>query len=148
MQIAVFTIPINDDGSALEACNKLLRTVKLLNMERQFIANGADSSWSILVEYLPHARSEAGKRKAKVDYRELLNDVDFQLFSRLRTARKRLAQRDGVPVYAVFTNEQLAAIAVKNMTTVAELQQLEGVSENRAAKYAEILEEISQPSSP
>jgi hypothetical protein len=53
----------------------------------------------------PHV---AGSKRAKVDYRELLSAGDFVLFAKLRILRKGMAEREAVPAYALFTNEQLA----------------------------------------
>jgi hypothetical protein len=45
-----------------------------------------------------------------VDYKEVLNEADFAVFSRLRDLRKVIAEKEAVPAYAIFTNEQLAAM--------------------------------------
>ena len=44
----------------------------------------------------------------EVDYREVLKPEEFEMFSRLREWRKALAEKEGVPVYTLLTNEQLA----------------------------------------
>ena len=49
--------------------------------------------------------------KQRVDYKEVLSPADFALFAKLRDWRKATAEQEGIPVYAVLTNEQLAAIA-------------------------------------
>jgi hypothetical protein len=45
-----------------------------------------------------------------VDYKEVMNEADFAVFSRLRDLRKVIAEKEAVPAYAIFTNEQLAAM--------------------------------------
>ena len=70
-----------------------------------------------------------------MDYKEVLNPADFALFAKLRDWRKATAEGEGVPVYSVFTNEQLAGIAVKRPDTVAGLREVEGVGEAKAKKY-------------
>ena len=71
------------------------------------------SRWAILrmtyvVGEVP--ASKAKKAPPRVDYREILRDAEFAVFPKLRALCKALAERDGVPPHAVFTNEQLAAI--------------------------------------
>ena len=39
----------------------------------------------------------------------MLKPEEFEVFSRLREWRKAAAEKEGVPVYTVLTNEQLAA---------------------------------------
>jgi hypothetical protein len=56
----------------------------------------------------------------KVDYREVLSAQDFAVFSKLREVRKGLAEKEGVPPYTIFTNEQLAAVVRQKVTTKAE----------------------------
>jgi hypothetical protein len=41
-----------------------------------------------------------------VDYREVLKPEEFEVFSRLREWRKAVAEKEGIPVYAVLTNGQ------------------------------------------
>lgn len=141
MQLKQFFLAIDDD-TALEECNRFLRSVRLLEIDRQFVAGNPMSGWSILVHYLPDASAQEKMKKTKIDYREILDKADFELFSRLRKERKLLAERDGVPVYAVFTNEQLAEIARSKISTPAKLAQLEGVGEGKLAKYSTILEVV------
>jgi DNA helicase-2/ATP-dependent DNA helicase PcrA len=40
-----------------------------------------------------------------------------------------------VPVYAVLTNEQLAAVATKRPASAAALREVEGIGEAKAGKY-------------
>lgn len=44
----------------------------------------------------------------------------LRVVRKLRGWRKAAAEREGVPVYAVLTNEQLAAIATKRPATLAQ----------------------------
>jgi superfamily II DNA helicase RecQ len=49
-----------------------------------------------------------GGKLPKVDYKEVLKPEEFEVFSRLRDWRKAVAEKEGVPVYVVLSNEQLA----------------------------------------
>lgn len=70
-----------------------------------------------------------------VDYKEVLSPEDFVTFARLRDIRKELAKTEQVPAYAIFTNEQLAAIAKALPVSASALSQIGGVGENRVEKY-------------
>jgi superfamily II DNA helicase RecQ len=62
-----------------------------------------------LVEFLDSSEKNSGETiKSKVDYKDILTPEEFTLFSKLREVRKKLAEENGLPVYAVCTNEQLA----------------------------------------
>ena len=52
----------------------------------------------------------------------MLKPEEFEVFSRLRDWRKGVAEKEGVPVYVVFTNEQLAEMVKKKVGTKAALE--------------------------
>ena len=72
-----------------------------------------------------------------IDYRERLSPEAFKVYSRLRDVRKRIAETEGVPVYTVFTNAQLAAISEKPVNTPEELESIDGVGKQRVERYGE-----------
>jgi superfamily II DNA helicase RecQ len=77
-----------------------------------------------------------GNPSVRVDYRELLSAEEFATFSRLRTERRRIAEAEGVPVYTIFSNAQLADMVRKRVRTTAALGEIEGVGKARVDKYA------------
>mgnify|MGYP001122399968 CR=1 FL=1 len=57
--------------------------------------------------------------------------------------RKELSNKERVPAYAVFTNEQLAAMAKMRCATTADLKKIEGLGDGRVEKYGtDVLETI------
>lgn len=85
----------------------------------------------------------------KIDYREQMNAEEFAVFSRLRSERKRMAEAEGMPVYTVFSNAQLAEMVKRRVRTAAELHDIEGIGGARIGKYGErllaILAELPTP---
>ena len=59
------------------------------------------------------------------------------MFSRLRALRKERADAEGVPAYALFTNDQLAEMVQRRVTSAAALREISGVGEARVEKYGE-----------
>jgi len=53
--------------------------------------------------------------------------------------RKKIAEEEGVPVYAIFTNAQLAEIVKREMKDLSELATIEGIGKTRIEKYGERL---------
>jgi superfamily II DNA helicase RecQ len=82
------------------------------------------------------AKSASTSTGPKIDYREVLNDEQFAVFSRLRTVRKEIADGEGIPVYAIFSNAQLAEMVQRRLTTVEELAGMAGIGKARVEKYA------------
>ena len=112
MQLKLFVLPIKNLGAAEAEMNAFLRGHRVLAVKKEFVADGENSFWTFCVEYLDGVGAGAmlpGGRP-KVDYKEVLKPEEFEVFSRLRDWRKSVAEKEGVPVYAVLTNEQLAQI--------------------------------------
>jgi superfamily II DNA helicase RecQ len=137
MQLKAFMIPLHDAGAATEEVNVFLRANRILSVERHFVQDGANSVWAICVSYLGEENrpQTASAKRAKVDYREVLSEVDFATFAKLRNLRKDLADREGIPAYALFTNEHLAEMVQRRVRNITGLKEIEGVGEARAAKY-------------
>ena len=69
----------------------------------------------------------------------MLKPEEFEVFSRLRDRRKAAAENEGVQVYVVLTNEQLAQMVQKKVNSKAGLKEIEGVGDARVEKYGESL---------
>ena len=76
----------------------------------------------------------------------MLSPEEFTVFSRLREVRKELAEKAAVPPYAVFTNEQLAAIVRQRVTTAAALEKIGGVGPARVEKFGAAVLAVLVPS--
>ena len=153
MQLRFFTIPLLDDGDAAEELNQFLTSHRITAIDRSFVQDGANSAWALCVSFEPagNGRPQGGKR-GKVDYKEVLNEQDFIVFARLRSLRKEIADREGVPAYALFTNEQLAAMVQRRVRTREALSEIPGIGEGRIDKYGEaflrLLREVLPKESP
>ncbi|TVR46813.1 MAG: hypothetical protein EA402_02185 [Planctomycetota bacterium] len=137
MAFRIYTIPIGDDGRAAEDLNAFLRRVRVLSVQKALLPDG--SAWTFCIDY---ADQDAGVRHAaqrerpgKVDYREVLSSEDFAVYARLRAQRKATAEAQGVPVYALLSNEQLAAIARTRPQSLADLRAIDGIGEAKATSY-------------
>ncbi len=141
MKLRFFTVPILDPEGTTEELNRFLGSQRILSVERHFVDEGASSAWAVCVCYVDRGdRPEAAKRggrRERVDYRNILYDAEFAIFAKLRTLRKSLAERDGLPAYAVFTNDQLAAMVQQQVTTTTGLGKIPGIGAARVQKYGE-----------
>jgi superfamily II DNA helicase RecQ len=140
MQWSFFRIPVTG-GEEAEGLNRFLRSVRVLNVHREFVGQGDASYWAVAVECLPgvagaqQGRDASAAAAARVDFKAILSPEDFALFARLREWRKEEGARDGVPVYTIFTNEQLAEIARRRPASSAALAQIDGIGKGRIEKY-------------
>lgn len=140
MHLRFFTVPIHGGEEVAAELNRFLGAHRILATDRSLVQDGANSAWALCVSFEPAADpSQPAKRGSKIDYREVLNEQDFAVFARLRTLRKELADGEGIPAYAVLTNEQLAELVQRRVQSAAALREIAGVGEARVEKYGDAL---------
>lgn len=126
MRMHFLSIPVFDGSAAEAELNRFLASHRVVAIDRQLVADGPRSAWAVCVSYVDGAATattgeraaDAGKKKP-IDYRDLLSTEE----------------KDGVPAYAVFTNEQLAAMVKERIQSAADLARLENIGKARVEKY-------------
>jgi superfamily II DNA helicase RecQ len=153
MQLRFFLVPVAATDEAAAELNRFLASHRVLAVERQFIGDGPNSAWTICVSFDDSGatgtpRPGIGKR-GKVDFKDVLSHAEFAVFARLRALRKEKADAEGVPAYAVFTNEQLAEMVQQRIGSAEALRDIAGVGAGRAEKYGKpFLEVLAQAALP
>ncbi len=122
--------------------NRFLQHNRILTIHREFVHNREHSYWSIAVEFCSGESQTIQKSprvsgRNRVDYKEVLSPEDFELFVKLREWRKEKAGESGIPVYTIFTNEQLAQIVVQRIVSKSALREIDGIGESRIKKYGD-----------
>jgi superfamily II DNA helicase RecQ len=115
-----------------------MRGHRVVAVDRRWVDLGQDSFWSICIDYLDGDGATRAAQRAKSaakDYKELLSADDFAVFAKLRDLRKEVAQAEAVPVYTIFTNEQLATMVQNRVRDKAGLEAIAGVGDGRIEKY-------------
>jgi superfamily II DNA helicase RecQ len=139
MQIKTFIIPAADTGVFTEELNRFLRSHKILEVSQQLISNETGANWCFCVKYLeqvPIGTVSTMQRAGKIDYKDVLDAATFKVFSRLREIRKSIAAEDGVPVYAVFVDEELAELAKLPEVTPKTMLGIKGIGDKKIEKFA------------
>jgi superfamily II DNA helicase RecQ len=90
-----------------EAVNRFCAEHRVVSVDKHLIQDRERSYWAFCMYYLAKQAGSLSTRKSRVDYREVLSNEEFALFAKLRDLRKTLAEQEGAPVYAIFTNEHL-----------------------------------------
>jgi len=112
-QYVNFYVSPSGEKSATDDLNAFLRSLRIINVEKRLIDGECGTGWVFLVEYgtaATESRNSPNASSPRMDYREVLNPVEYALYDILRSLRKELAEKSGVLVYAVFTNDQLAGM--------------------------------------
>lgn len=137
MQIKIFTVPITDNGLALEELNKFLRSHKVIECIQQLVNNPNGTIWCFCVKYIDANNSlqpDPSFRKKK-DYKDELDEKTFKVFSSLRDIRKQIATEDAIPAYAVCTDEELSAMATLTEINRAGMLSIKGFGEKKFEKF-------------
>ena len=142
MPYRIITVSLRDEEAGSARLNQFLAGHRVLSVRDEFVADGENSFWTFRVEYLSSpadspVRGDGVGKTGRIDYKEILSAGDFAVFVRLRDLRKRIAAEEGVPLFTIFTNEQLAAMVTNRCASLADLRKIDGVGEARAGKYGE-----------
>jgi len=144
VQIKLFTIPVGDSGTAQEEMNRFLRGNKILEVQNQLISNENGAYWCFCVRYIEKAFIPAAEEpKGKVDYKQVLDEATFKKFSKLREVRKKAAADEGVPAFAVFTDEELAGLAKLETITEKSMYTVKGIGDKKVERFAKYF--ITEP---
>ena len=135
MQVQIFNIPLTDNGATIAELNRFLAGHRVLEVEQRFFQNEKGACWSFCIRYLPSVTNFQNSAKEKIDYKQVLSEGEFAVFSKLREIRKQIATHDAVPAYAVFTDEELAAIAKLPVIEESKLLSVNGIGDKKVAKY-------------
>jgi superfamily II DNA helicase RecQ len=148
MQLKFFSIPASGESPLVEELNRFLRTHRVISVQKEITQRETAPCWRICVEYLESTQSidkGVSKDKARIDYKQILSEKEFAVFSRLRDLRKKIAENEAIPVYAICTNEQLAEMARNRCSSLNDLKKISGFGEAKEKKYGIFfLEEINR----
>lgn len=130
-----YALPADADLADL---NAFVASRRIATVSHHVVSQASGSMLLFVVE----TAGGDGERKSgapvapKPDYREVLTDDQFAVFSKLRTERRRLAEVEGVPVYTIFSNAQLAEMVQRRVTTPVAMGAIDGIGKARVDKYA------------
>lgn len=144
MQIRIFAVPVTDTGVFTEELNRFLKGNKILEVESQLVSNANGAFWCFCVKYIEASWSQNNIDRNKTDYKTELDEKTFDIFSKLREARKQIAAEESIPAYAVCTDTELAAMAKLSELSLKNLQTVRGFGEKKAEKFGKRIIELYQ----
>ncbi len=138
MQIKLFTMPVFGGEQVEEALNKFLRSHRILQLERHFVAEQS-GYWAMLVEYAdgdPIAEAPPQGRRERKDPTEGMSDEEKMRFNIYRDKRKEISLQRAIAPFLVFTNEELAILARLPEVSTESIKGLKGIAPQRLKDYA------------
>lgn len=140
MKFQLFRVSTTDPKPGIDELNQFLERNLVHKVDQRLVDDGQESFWSFCVRFASGGQvvSQASRGASnKIDYRHVLSSEDFAIYSRLRALRKGSAEKEGVPPYALFTNEQLAEMVKRRVSSAAAIAEIPGIGTSRVTKYAE-----------
>ncbi len=124
--------------------NQFLRTNKILEVKDQLVSNENGAYWCFCVRYIERTFNPTSNDKIMVDYRKVLDGETFKRFSGLREIRKKVAANEGIPAFAVFTDEELAGLAKLGTVTEKNMLSVKGIGEKKVERFSKHFITISE----
>jgi superfamily II DNA helicase RecQ len=137
MQIKIISVPAIGGEAMNDELNAFLRSKKVIEVRQDLVTGtGGSAYWTFVIHYTEDY-SPFPKAKDKVDYKEVLSEVEFQRFSALRVIRKQVASEEGLPAFAVFTDEELAEMSKIEVLTAADMKKIKGIGDKKTERFGQ-----------
>ena len=140
MQYHIQMIPVSGSPEAEEELNQFLRSHRVVQVQRSLESNNGAPCWCFCIEWLEGALPQVTgdkKKKAPIDYKNILGNSDFALFSKLREERNARSKEIATPAYNICTNDVLSRMAKERPLEKKQLQEIEGFGEKKVEKYGD-----------
>jgi superfamily II DNA helicase RecQ len=128
-----------EDGFDAGPLEEFCRVHEVRGWVEHFFVDGGCPRLAVVLEYeeVVEARVSGRSLRSERDFRRELAVPARLAYDRLRDWRSLRARQDGVPVYVVFSNRELAAVAGAMPGTKEAMRGIEGIGKGKADRYAE-----------
>jgi superfamily II DNA helicase RecQ len=133
MPIRIFSLPFDPSTGLFndEPLSRFLLSRKLVSMKKEFFTAEGKPYWSVFVEYdeiLPPASPQLPQN---------LNEWQRMLLQRLKEWRKQKAEENGIPVYVIASNTELAGVVLAAPESLEMLKSVRGFGKHKVEKYGQ-----------
>ena len=119
------------------------RSTELLSGKDHVFEQGGLPHLLLCISWRMPPAGSARKPKAEEDWKGLLTTPEHHdSFDRLRRWRNESAKKEGKPAYAIFTNRQIAEIAVLPSPSLTAVSELNGIGPARVDRYGRTVLEV------
>jgi len=147
IQLKHFFLRAAGDSAGEDALNRFLRGHQVLDVRQEFVPDGINSAWCVAVRYARAGDATvrpADSRRSSVDYKDVLEPEAFARFVELRERRKMIAEAEGLPAFAVFTDKELAAVAKLQDPKPADLKSVKGIGGKKVERFGPRILNLTQ----
>jgi ATP-dependent DNA helicase RecQ len=137
MLVRIFTLKFHAATEQFddETLQEFIKDKEVVSIREHFFINHETPYLALVVTYLPGTDLSDRSKKNKEAWQELLSNEQIPLFDALRDWRAERAKQDGVPLYIILKNRQLAQIVLDRPTSLAGLAKIQGIGKAKLEKY-------------
>ncbi|MBU1896164.1 HRDC domain-containing protein [Myxococcota bacterium] len=142
LKIKTFVLHVNQATGQFdeEALLAFQEEREIVEVARELLLIDGAPAWALMLTY--RERPRPGQAILHRGNKPQIPPKDRQLYEALRAWRAKRADQIGKPVYALLTNQSLAAVAAGRPKTFAALQAIPGIGEARVKQHGQALLEI------
>ena len=145
MLLKIFTLEFSPaEGTFNDSVvTEFLKDKTLISVKENFLEKNGKSFLTVVVTYSlkeavrPEIVKPSGPASKVTHWKELITEENQAIFANLRGWRLEESQKQGFPPFIIFTNKQLADIAVLRPSTLNQLSQIDGIGPAKLQKYGE-----------
>lgn len=130
MPIRIFTIPFEADKAffADDALARFLLNKQVKKMLPEFFQLNGQAYWTVFLEYESVGTLEETEKDS-------LDEGQRLLLKRLKEWRKEKAEKEGIPVFIIATNQQLMAVVKNRPVNLETLKDIHGFGKKKIERH-------------
>lgn len=143
MRIHVLTLKFDpareafDDGELRD----FIKDKEIVSCDSSFFSRNGQQYLSLVVAYHvsetePEVSAETTRKTGKTAaWRSMVSDADMPLFNAMRDWRNERAKKEGIPVYVISNNTELAHIVTEKPKSLNALRAIPGIGKAKTERY-------------
>jgi len=144
MRLKTFNIRFSAHGGGFNDADmqEFLAEKEVVGFTDHFFVHEGEPWLCVIVSYRevsPDERGSSRTRPQRKDPRRELDEYEQVAYDALRTWRSARAKQDGVPVYLIANNRQIARMVKLRAASKASLLKVEGFGEEKSRHYGDEL---------
>ncbi len=151
MKLKVFTLRMNPTTGNFDdaGLSEFQLGKDVLEASEHLLVHEKTPTLVLVLRYREVPDDRRSPDAARKDWRAELDPAGQRIYDELRLWRGRRAKQEGMPPYLILNNRELAELAMKKPTSLAKLQEIEGIGEAKSQRWGEellgLLEKLVAP---
>jgi len=132
----IITIPFNsaDNNFPEKELNEFVRNKKGYEYKVEFFRKSNNAFWTVFISY---EKELTEKTEFKLEF-----DWQKKLYEEIRKWRNERAEKEGIPPYLIYTNNQVKEMIINKCLTKGSLKNIDGIGDKKCQEYGEETIEI------